>query len=135
VAVSQLYVFRWRWIEISHGWSLKCANLADDTRRFLRFLEEDPAILRYQAREPEEWQRIKARLYRMAWYTYYERWAGLYRQRLPLLAWVKAGFALPYIAEYYQIMKETLWYAVRAKCIMSIKRLTSGSHKTDGSAQ
>ncbi|MEX5213749.1 glycosyltransferase family 2 protein [Nitrospira tepida] len=135
VGISQRCVFRWRWSEISHGWSLKCASLAEDTRRFLRFLDRDPAILRYQAKEPKEWLDIKKHLFRMAWHTYYERWAGLYRERMPPASWVRAGFAMPFIRDYYGMVSEVLWYAVKGKCIKCIKRLGVGSRGIDRSVQ
>ena len=132
VGTSQRSVFRWRWSEVSHGWSLKCASLAEDTRRFLVFLDEDPAILRYQAKAPEEWRELRNRLYRMAWHTYFERWAGLYHDRMPFLMWIKAGFRMPYIREYYAKLADTLWYAVKARCVTSIKSVMLGSRKSDG---
>ncbi len=123
VGVSQACVFRWRWSPISHGWSLKCAGLAEDTRAFLRFLDGDPAIARYSAREPVPWKELHASLSRYVWYTYFERWAGMYREKLTFPEWVKAGFALPYMPEYYRLVREALWYAGRAKLVMAVKRL------------
>ncbi len=132
VAVSQRSLFRWRWSEISYGWSLKCASLADDTRRFLKFLAQDPAIQRYKLKEARQWHELEALLVRMAWQTYFERWAGLYRGRMPYATWVKAGFEMPYIPEYYSKVTETLWHETKGKCIAILKN-TPGSRKTNGS--
>jgi hypothetical protein len=44
----------------------------------------------------------------MAWRTYYSRWTEMYRQRLPPMQWMKAGFALPFFPEYYKAVTQTL---------------------------
>lgn len=135
VGISLRATFRWRWSPISYGWSLKCAGLAADTRQFLQFLKRDPAVLRYRSLQPETWRELEARLTRMAWQTYFERWSGMYQERMPFHTWVRAGFGMPYIPDYYAKVAETIWYASKARCITSIKSLLLGSHKTDGSVR
>lgn len=127
VAVSQRCSFRWRISPVSFGWSLKCASLADDTRLYLRFLEEDPAILRYAQEAPATWETIKPVLSRLGWQTYLERWSGMYRERAPFIQWVKGAFAMPYIAEYYRGVRSELYHAVKERIILTMKRVLSSA--------
>ena len=129
VAISQRCSFRWRYSDVSFGWSLKISSLADDTRIYLRFLNHDPAVLRYAQREPVQWKEIKPVLARLGWQTYLERWDGMYRERVPFFQWVKGAFAMPYIAEYYRLAGSALWYGVRAMFILTLKRLLSVDSK------
>lgn len=125
IAISQRCSFRWRISPVSFGWSLKCASLAEDTRRYLQFLNEDPAVLRYRKKDPSQWREIEPVLSRLGWQTYLERWDGMYRERAPLIRWVKGAFAMPYIPEYYRLVRSALWYGVRARLILRAKRALS----------
>src|SRR5919108_3465611 len=55
VAFSPDCSFRWRDYDASHGWSISIWDLAADTRQFLRFLENDPAIVEFSSIHPLEW--------------------------------------------------------------------------------
>lgn len=125
VAISQRSRFWWRYSPVSFGWSLKCASLAEDTRLYLRFLDHDPAMLRYANREPREWQAIRPYLSRLGWQTYLERWEGMYSERAPLLQWMKGAFAMPYIPEYYRFVRSALWHGLRRRAILAVKRMLS----------
>jgi len=122
IAFGQRCVFRWRVNDASYGWSMDCDALAEDTRQFLQFLERDSRIIAYAARKPEQWNELKPLLMRLGWHTYYERWAGLYQERMPFGKWVQAGFAMPYISDYYRAVRSTFFYEGRAKLIDGIKR-------------
>ncbi len=123
VAVSQRSRFRWRYSPVSFGWSLKCASLAEDTRVYLEFLDQDPAMRRFAAQDPEQWRELRPRLMRLGWQTYFERWEGMYSVDAPVLQWLKGAFALPYISEYYSKVRVALWYGLRARFLQSVKRL------------
>jgi hypothetical protein len=127
VAISQRSCFRWRISPVSFGWSLKCASLAEDTRRFLYFLDHDPAILRYAQREPQQWRALKPVLVRLGWQTYLHRWIGMYRDGASFLQWVKGGFALPFIPEYYRRVRSAIWYDLRGRVILAVKRALAQS--------
>jgi hypothetical protein len=107
--------------ETSVGWSLKCQVLAEDTRRFLNFLETDPWLLAFAGREPAQWIMLKHSLVKMTWETYYHRWETLYKERLSLVPWVRAAFALPYIPDYYRAVRSSLWYGVKEKLFRKTK--------------
>ncbi|BCA54126.1 glycosyl transferase [Nitrospira sp. KM1] len=127
VAISQRSSFRWRYSPVSFGWSLKCASLAEDTRVYLKFLDSDPSIARFAAQHPMEWSSLKPILARLGWQTYLERWEGMYRAQAPLFQWIKGGFALPYIPEYYRGVGSALWYGIRERIIRMLKRVWSPS--------
>lgn len=117
--------------EASVGWSLKMEILADDTRKFLRFLDSDPWVLAFARQEPVQWSAMKHSLVTMTWETYYYRWDTLYRNRLSFVPWVKAAFALPYLPEYYRAVGSSLQGRVRAKVYMGVKRLFPWAYKMD----
>ena len=125
IAISQRCSLRWRISPVSFGWSLKCASLAEDTRRYLQFLDEDPAVLRYRKKDPSQWREIEPVLSRLGWHTYLERWEGMYRERAPFFQWVKGAFAMPYIPEYYRLVGSALWYGARERLILTAKRALS----------
>lgn len=125
IAISQRSSFRWRISPVSFGWSLKCTSLAGDTRIYLKFLEEDPAVLRFAKKDPATWQAIKPVLAQLGWGTYLERWEGMYRGQAPIFQWVKAAFAMPYIPEYYRFVWPALYYGVRERAFLAVKRLLS----------
>lgn len=115
--------------EASVGWSLKCQVLAEDTRRFLKFLDTDPWLLAFAGREAAQWTRLKNSLVKMTWETYYQRWDTLYKERLSLVPWVRAGFALPYIPDYYRAVRSSLWYGVKEKLLRKAKGQLPWVHK------
>lgn len=127
IAISQRSCFRWRISAVSYGWSLKCASLAEDTRIYLKFLEEDPAVLRYTKKDPATWQVIKPVLAQLGWGTYLHRWEGMYREQTPIFQWVKGAFAMPFVPEYYRLVWPALYYGVRERVFLAVKRLLSQS--------
>jgi hypothetical protein len=102
VAFCSEAVFRNRAYETSGGLDITPWELAHDIRRWLAFLDADPVLRKYAAEQPGEWQEIRELMRRKAWKTYRYRWKGMYRRRLPAGEWLRAGFALPFIPEYYR---------------------------------
>ncbi len=122
VAFSQRSIFRWRVNSASYGWSMDCDALAVDTKRFLIFIDGHPTLMDYAGRYPERWKELRPLLLHLGWYTYYERWAGMYNQRLSFLEWFKAGFAMPYMPDYYRAVRDTLLVEGRARVASRIKQ-------------
>lgn len=102
VVFSAKAVFRNLVQESSLGWSVSISQLAASVREFMRFVDTDPNTQRYARAHPARWQELRACLIRMSWGMYLSRWAGIYRKRLPYLAWARAAFALPFIPAYYR---------------------------------
>jgi hypothetical protein len=121
IALTNACVYQLQQDEASVGWSLKSQVLAEDTRRFLIFLDTDPWLSAFAGREPARWSRLRDALVKMAWETYYYRWDSLYKERLSLLAWIRAAFALPYIPSYYRAVRSSLWYGVKEKLFTAVK--------------
>lgn len=94
-------VFRWRVYEASGGLVISPWVLAADIKRWLVFLDSDPVLKEYATAHPEEWLEIRELMRHKAWGTYRHRWKGYYRERLSRLEWLRAGFAMPFIPEYY----------------------------------
>lgn len=94
-------VFRYRVYEASYGLSMSWRDLAVDLTLFLEFLDNDPVLQEYRSRHPRVWRELRALLIRMTWRTYRSRWKRMYRRRLSPGEWVRAGFAMPLIPEYY----------------------------------
>jgi len=129
IALTNACVYQLQQDETSVGWSLKCQVLAEDTRRFLKFLDTDPWVLAFAGREPAQWTMLKRSLVKMTWETYYHRWDTLYKERLSLMPWVRAAFALPYIPEYYQGVRSSLWYGVKEKFLRKAKSQLPWAYK------
>ena len=88
-------------LEASGGLEISPWVLAADIKRWLDFLDSDPVLREYAAENPVEWPEIRALMRRKAWGTYRYRWKGMYRERMGPFEWLRAGFALPFIPEYY----------------------------------
>jgi hypothetical protein len=95
-------VFRNRAYEASGGLEISPWVLAADIKRWLEFLDTDPVLRKYAVAQPTEWEEIRALMRRKAWGTYRHRWKGMYRERMGPFEWLRAGFALPFIPEYYR---------------------------------
>jgi len=108
VAMSSRATFRFRIYDASHGLSISINDVARATRELLRFVNSDPKLRLFASAHPAEWREVKAIVDRMNWRCYYDRWSGIYRQRLSYRAWIKAAFALPFIPEYYAAVTRTL---------------------------
>jgi glycosyltransferase involved in cell wall biosynthesis len=108
VALNTHCSYRKRFDESSHGFALAIQDLAGGLRDFLRFLDSDPIVMEYAQSHPAEWCESKRYLVDMAWKTYFYRWTGLYRGRLTAAQWVRAGFALPFIPDYYRAVRAVL---------------------------
>jgi glycosyltransferase involved in cell wall biosynthesis len=94
-------MFRNRAYEASGGLVISPQVLAADIKRWLDFLDSDPVLQEYARTHPEEWPEIRELMRHKAWGTYRGRWKSMYRNRLDTLDWLRAGFALPWIPEYY----------------------------------
>jgi glycosyltransferase involved in cell wall biosynthesis len=93
---------------LSSGWK----SLAEDTRQFLRFLDDDPVLQAYASDNPDTWPSLKDWLATLAWASYYQRWNGPYRQNLSIVQWTRAACAMPFIPHYYREVASTLMRAV-----------------------
>ena len=102
VAYCKDAVFRLRAYEASEGLAMSPWELAADIKSWLEFLDSDPFLQRYSAEHPTEWAEVRALMRAKAWRTYRHRWKTMYRRRMGLFSWLRAGFALPYIPEYYR---------------------------------
>jgi glycosyltransferase involved in cell wall biosynthesis len=122
IALSDRCCFRWRQYDSSHGWSISIADLAKASREFLHFLKSDPAVLDFARRSPRAWADTKSTLVELGWTTYYWRWAGMYRRKLPTGEWLKAAFALPFIPAYYGRVARTIFSEAKSAAASPLKR-------------
>jgi GT2 family glycosyltransferase len=95
-------VFHWRVYEASGGLAISPSILAADIKRWLVFLDSDPVLRKYAAANPEEWPQIREIMRHKAWGTYRRRWKTMYCERMGRLEWLRAGFAMPFVPEYYR---------------------------------
>lgn len=102
VAFCKEAAFRLRAYGASEGLAMSPWELASDIKVWLEFLDSDPALRAFAVENPQEWPEIRRLMAEKAWRTYRHRWKTMYRGRLPFLEWLRAGFALPFIPEYYR---------------------------------
>ena len=122
IALSSRCVFRKRCYDSSYGYSQSSQDLARGIKDFLQFVDNNPILRQFAGDHPSEWRATKHLLVKMAWKTYYLRWADMYRQRLSPMQWVKAGFALPFIPEYHRAVMQTLVAASVGRVSSAIKQ-------------
>jgi glycosyltransferase involved in cell wall biosynthesis len=122
VALTSGCAFRKRYYDTSYGYAMTTQDLARGIRDLLQFLDTNPVLQEFACDHPPEWRSTKDILVKMAWKTYYLRWADMYRQRLSPLEWAKAGFELPFIPEYYKAMIQTLLAAAVTPFSRAIKQ-------------
>lgn len=123
VALTSGCAFRKRYYDTSYGYAMTTQDLATGITDLLKFLDTNPVLRRFASDHPSQWHETKRLLTKMAWKTYYLRWADMYRQRLSPLQWVKAGFALPFIPDYYRAVMQTLTAASVSKVWSVFKQL------------
>jgi glycosyltransferase involved in cell wall biosynthesis len=102
VGFSPEAVFRNRWYESSAGLAVSPWELAEDIKTWLTLLDADPVIRRFAEANPGEWAELRRLARGIGWRTYRHRYKTMYRQRLGRLEWLRAGFALPFVPEYYR---------------------------------
>lgn len=102
VAYARDVVFFNRWYEESAGLAISPWELAADVKAWLECLKADPILERYAASHPEEWDEVRRLMEQKGWKTFRHRYKRMYRRRMNRLAWIRAGFALPYLPEYYR---------------------------------
>jgi len=112
VGFSARCAFRKRFDESSYGYSITMQDLARGIKEFLKILDSDAKLSAYAASHPVEWSDSKRYLVEMVWKTYYYRWTGLYKSRLTPFEWIRAGFAMPFVPDYYR--------AVSHECINAL---------------
>jgi glycosyltransferase involved in cell wall biosynthesis len=122
VAFSPRSTYRKLWAESSDGLAVDIGILAKGIREFLGVLDRDAELQAYAARRPNEWKESKRYLVDMAWKTYHERWADMYRKRLSSLDWFKAAFRLPFIPEYYREVAYTLRHSLMAATLKTSEK-------------
>lgn len=102
VAYCDDAVFRNRCYQTSGGLDISPWELAGDIKRWLEFLDQDPWLAGFEAANPDSWPEVRRLMREKAWRTYRHRWKTMYRSRLAFGEWLRAGFALPFIPEYYR---------------------------------
>ena len=122
IVLSGRCVFRKRSYDDSYGFSQSTQDLARGIKDFLQFVDRNPILQQFACDHPTEWRETRHLLVKMAWKTYYLRWADMYRERLSPLQWAKAGFELPFIPEYYKAMIQTLLAAAVTPFLKAIKQ-------------
>lgn len=122
IIFSTRSTFRKRYDDSTDQGSLAIRDLAKGVRDFLQFFETDPKILDYAASHPDVWAESKRHLVNNAWRTYYFRWAGMYRKRMPPTQWVMAAFALPFISRYYRRVASTLTGAAMYAMLAPVRK-------------
>ena len=122
VTLSSRCAFRKRYYDTSYGYSQTSQDLARGIKDFLTFIDTEPTLPPFACDHPSQWHATKHLLVKMAWTTYYLRWADIYKQRLGPLQWAKAGFALPFIPEYYRAMTKTLIATSVSKVYSDLKQ-------------
>ena len=95
VVFSHECTFRYRIHSESYGQTASCAEMAQGSREFLRFLDADPCLLRHAEARSEAWTETKALLVRMTYRTYLARWRREYGRRASTWAWIRDACALP----------------------------------------
>lgn len=123
-------IFRHRWYESSAGLAIDPWELANHIRRWLAFLDDDPVLHRFAAADPVAWREVRGLMVQKAWKTFRHRYRTMYRDRMSGPGWVRAGFALPFIADYYRWL---IPYLLRAGLALP-KRLIRGGGRRPRSA-
>ena len=95
-------LFRHRIHETGAGLAMPPEELADDIRTWLRFLDTDQTLIAYAARHPDRWPSVRTLMRAKAWKTYRSRWTNMYQRRMRKGEWLRAGFAMPWVPEYYR---------------------------------
>jgi glycosyltransferase involved in cell wall biosynthesis len=118
---SSRCVFRWRDDSASLGWTMPIQEFGKASRCFLRFLERDPILRIFADVHPGEWAKLRLCLREMTYGTYLWRWRDIYKKNLPLGAWIRGAFALPFSQDYYRQVSLIL--------LKSLQRALSASHR------
>jgi glycosyltransferase involved in cell wall biosynthesis len=128
VVFSIQSVYRKRYHKSSDQTCLPIKDLAASTRDFLQLLDTDPVISDYAASHSAEWIQSKRYLVRMAWETYYYRWAEDYRSRIPRSQWTAAAFAMPFIPQYYKSVIKELISEATSVTLANFKKRFPGAY-------
>jgi glycosyltransferase involved in cell wall biosynthesis len=123
VVFSSRCAFKKRLDYASYGYGQTTQDLAKGVRDLLMFLETDPTISKFAELHTSTWSKCRRLLIEMAWKTYYDRWADMYKQRLSPLQWTKAAFELPWIPHYYRAVTRTFFETLRAAARSGIRQL------------
>jgi glycosyltransferase involved in cell wall biosynthesis len=95
-------VFGNRWYESSEGLKASPWELAADIKTWLDALDNDAVLQDFAHRDPRHWSEVRDAMRAKGWRTYRHRYRNMYRNRMPRLQWLRAGFAMPFIPEYYR---------------------------------
>jgi glycosyltransferase involved in cell wall biosynthesis len=119
VAFSTRCAYRKRFYASSYGFSIPTQDLARGMSDFLKFLDSDPVLRQFSQHHPDAWKEAKRILVRMIWKSYYFSWTDREETGLSRAQWVRAGFALPFVREYYTAVARTLastaWAALKRR--------------------
>ena len=102
VVFNSKCVFRHRVHPEGCGFTISSKELAGDSRDFLRWLDSDPTVQQFAAKNVKQWQDAKRVLVRMTWETYLLRWRNMYIHRLTTLRWAREAFRMPFFPVYYK---------------------------------
>ena len=108
---------------------MELEQLIEASRMFLEFLDKDPWILEQSRLNPASWEALKKRLVEMGWGGFVLKWATVHRSKVPYGTWVKAGFALPYRAEYYRAVCRGLMEDAKFQLLSHVKSMIGGSSR------
>lgn len=124
IAFSKQCVFRLLRDESSMVSSINIQELAEATRLFLKFLDTDPLILEHARCQPDTWKRSKEPLVTAAWQTYFHKWNTVFRQKMSLGSWMKAGMvgSLMRISAYRSAVRSAYFHAIEEWLILALKR-------------
>ncbi len=114
---------KYRVYEASTGLAASYQDLAESCRRFMSFLDHDPALREYGRTDPGTWKTCRRALIGMTWRTYRFRWRTMYRNRLSVGEWVRAAFQMPFIPEYYS---SVMTFLGKTALAAGKRRLTGG---------
>jgi hypothetical protein len=129
ITLSSRCAFRKRCHDGSYGFSQTTQDLARGIKDFLKFVDTNPILRQFGCEHPDQWRATKHVLVTMAWTTYYYRWANMYKKTLSPWQWVKAGFALPFIPEYYKAVVHALMQDSVSKLYGGFKKYLPHAYK------
>jgi len=122
ITLSSRCIFRKRCYDTSYGYSQTTQDLARGIKDFLRFLDTNPILRQFACVHPSQWRETKHLLIDMIWKTYYYRWTKLYRERVTYKEWMRAGFYMPFIPDYYRAVTQTLTRSVVSDALERVEK-------------
>ena len=129
VVFSTRCTFRKRYSEASDGYAMDIKDLSKGLKEFLAFLDSDPMIRDFMESHPSQWKESKHYLVEVAWKTYFYRWIDIYKKRLSHREWVRAGFYMPFLPNYYRAVAQTLSQSVVGNALKKLEEHMPWAYK------